>query len=1017
MKKIIQLFLLLFSSAVLLAQAPEKINYQAVARDLSGNPLINQTLSVEFEIRQGSGSGSVVYAETHAGITTNQFGLFTAEIGNGFPSAGPFSAINWGANLHYLVVIVNGISMGNSQLLSVPYALYAKESQNGPQGLPGRNSLSIVTAEPIGSLNCSNGGNKIEVGTDDNGNSTLDPFEIDFTYYVCNGDSGATGIGINWMGNGITFPPTPNATNDAFYHSVHNTSYIYNGTSWDTLVSGNVGSAGFWSQSGNTIYNNNIFGAGNVSIGTSLSFSKLTVLSPDSLVASFIGSDPNVAGITITNTTSTGTTGILFLNGINNTSSLSYSPSIKTLSLINEVTDGHIYINSDSTIVSQTKVIANQAEVIGNQALNSIYNNTDTIYDYSPTGSIVHVNQGLFLTDSLYVLGNNFLNPNWILANNGLGQARWTDPNSLGLGGGLWQSNTPNIYFNTGKVGIGTTTPSAKLHVGGGTRFGVADTASVFFQSGGGGNGAARDWKIYVPMPNGNLAFRDMGFDNLNNGMSRDAMVIQFGTGNVGIGMKNPNFLFHVQDSTATPTTTLAHIGSNLGIPLFEVQNSGNIGIGTSAAASKVTIATVAGTEIEFVGGNNANIVSGSELRLNAFSNTTVAANNQVHLETANIDRLVVLNNGNIGIGTNLPLAKLHIEENTSAVMMLKEVTPTSGAAFVMESMNQYVLLSNESGTFRIENNTNLSQPFNINPTSQVGIGGDAFYSALDVYGRITMRNGATSGYVPVSDANGTMTWTDPNTILNVSPSPWTLNGTNIHPTTLTNNVGIGIATPMASLHIARDSNSVLFNQVAANTPNLESGIIMARSRGTILAPSAIQSNDEIGLIGFMGHDGTGFASPNAGLLAIATENFSTSGQGTALLFSTTANGTNNGTARMMINHNGNIGIGTNTPSATLDVNGSFKLGNQGNINSKYITGAENFSSLSILPSGITQTTTVVPGAASGDFVVVTLNTNLSGVLISSAFIDNSGNLIINFLNTSGTLMTSTVKVSYIIFR
>ncbi|PIQ16126.1 MAG: hypothetical protein COW67_04620, partial [Flavobacteriales bacterium CG18_big_fil_WC_8_21_14_2_50_32_9] len=154
-KSIILLAYLLLSTLIFAQSPPEKINYQAVARDLSGNPLINQTLSVEFEIRQGSGSGSVVYAETHAGITTNQFGLFTAEIGNGFPSAGPFSAINWGANLHYLVVIVNGISMGNSQLLSVPYALYAKESQNGPQGLPGRNSLSIVTAEPIGSLNCS----------------------------------------------------------------------------------------------------------------------------------------------------------------------------------------------------------------------------------------------------------------------------------------------------------------------------------------------------------------------------------------------------------------------------------------------------------------------------------------------------------------------------------------------------------------------------------------------------------------------------------------------------------------------------------------------------------------------------------------------------------------------------------------------------------------------------------------------------------------------------------------------
>ncbi|MCW8940750.1 MAG: hypothetical protein OQJ88_08845, partial [Flavobacteriales bacterium] len=167
--KQISLFILLFISGTLLkAQAPEKINYQAVARDLSGNPLVNQTLNVTYEIRQSSPTGTSVYTETHSGISTNQFGLFTAEIGGGIPSVGTFAGINWGAGLYYLYVEVNGDPMGSSQLLSVPYALYAKQSANGPQGAPGKNSISIVTPEPTG-INCQNGGNKIDVGTDDNG--------------------------------------------------------------------------------------------------------------------------------------------------------------------------------------------------------------------------------------------------------------------------------------------------------------------------------------------------------------------------------------------------------------------------------------------------------------------------------------------------------------------------------------------------------------------------------------------------------------------------------------------------------------------------------------------------------------------------------------------------------------------------------------------------------------------------------------------------------------------------------
>src|SRR5690606_787102 len=142
-------------------------NYQAVARDLSGNPLVNQTLTVSSEIRQSTPSGTSDYTETHSGISTIHRSFFTAEIGGANRSGETFSGINWGTGLYYLYLEVNGDPMGSSQLLSVPYALYAKQSANGPQGLQGNNSISIVTSAPAG-VNCQNGGNKIDVGTDDN---------------------------------------------------------------------------------------------------------------------------------------------------------------------------------------------------------------------------------------------------------------------------------------------------------------------------------------------------------------------------------------------------------------------------------------------------------------------------------------------------------------------------------------------------------------------------------------------------------------------------------------------------------------------------------------------------------------------------------------------------------------------------------------------------------------------------------------------------------------------------------
>ena len=658
--KELSLFIILFISGIILkAQAPEKINYQAVARDISGNPLINQSLVVIFQIRQGSPTGASVYTETHASVSTNQFGLFTAEIGGGIPSAGTFAGINWGGGLHYLSVIVDGLPIGTSQLLSVPYALYSKQSANGPQGAPGKNSISIVTPEPTGA-NCQNGGNKIDIGTDDNGDNILQPLEIDFTYYVCHGDSGAAGIGVNWLGNGATFPPTPNNENDAFYHSTHNTSYIYNGTTWDTLVSGNVGSAGFWTQSGNTIYNNNSSNLGNVSIGSTISLSKLTVASPDSSIASFIGSDPNIAVVSVINANATGTSGVAFVNGSNSNAFVGYTPSSKTLSIINNATDGHVFIYSDSAIVNQTLVIANQAQRIANQAQNAIYNNTDTIYNYSSTGPIIHGNSGLFLTDSLYVLGNNFLNPNWILANNGSGQARWTDPNTLGLGGSLWQSNTPNIYFNTGNVGIGTATPLSKLEVRNNAST-VTDALFLSNTNNGDGYGtkiAFRSQFISTPwtqaeihgitsnsVTQGSMVFNVM--NNRSNNTLIEAMRIN-GDGNVGIGTTTPSAKLDVNGTI--------NISNNTG----EVNNTAKTG-----TANLVPIAygnvTATGTINTGTGNFTINNTGTGTYLITVAGEVLDVSNCIIHINTQNSNPRFV------GYGSTGGSLYVYIRDNTSA--------------------------------------------------------------------------------------------------------------------------------------------------------------------------------------------------------------------------------------------------------------------------------------------------------------------------------------------------------------
>ena len=144
-KKILLFFISSILSAALFAQAPEAVKYQTVVRDGLGAIITNQAVSFQLNIHQTTSTGTIVYSETH-GVTTNTYGLANMEIGNGTIVSGVFANIAWGTDKFYLEVEFDpagGSSftlMGTSELLSVPYALYAKTSGSstpGPVGATG----------------------------------------------------------------------------------------------------------------------------------------------------------------------------------------------------------------------------------------------------------------------------------------------------------------------------------------------------------------------------------------------------------------------------------------------------------------------------------------------------------------------------------------------------------------------------------------------------------------------------------------------------------------------------------------------------------------------------------------------------------------------------------------------------------------------------------------------------------------------------------------------------------------
>ena len=130
------LFIALFTS--LSAQTNfSGFNYQAVVRDVNGDPLPNQSVSLRVHIHIGASSG---YSETHS-VTTDDHGLINVVMGEGTPEPGSalptFGDLDWdgGVMLYEVGVDITGgtsyTTIGSGPLKAVPYAIHALTSGSG----------------------------------------------------------------------------------------------------------------------------------------------------------------------------------------------------------------------------------------------------------------------------------------------------------------------------------------------------------------------------------------------------------------------------------------------------------------------------------------------------------------------------------------------------------------------------------------------------------------------------------------------------------------------------------------------------------------------------------------------------------------------------------------------------------------------------------------------------------------------------------------------------------------------
>jgi hypothetical protein len=218
MKKITTIFAVLIMTASVFAQAPEKMSYQAVVRDGSNALVTSTAVGMQISILQGSASGTAVYVETQT-PTSNANGLVSIEIGAGTVVSGDFTTIDW-ANGPYFIKTetdpAGGTSYtitGTSQLLSVPYALYAKSAGS----ISGVTGITITSVSSTADTLYLSNGQTFVTNNGGSGNLVLPTITTNTVTGITSNSATFGGAISNVNGNqiverGIVYSTSPNPT-------------------------------------------------------------------------------------------------------------------------------------------------------------------------------------------------------------------------------------------------------------------------------------------------------------------------------------------------------------------------------------------------------------------------------------------------------------------------------------------------------------------------------------------------------------------------------------------------------------------------------------------------------------------------------------------------------------------------------------------------------------------------------------------------------------------------------------